>query len=38
MHSLHSRSVEEYAKKLESPSSEVRLKAIETLEYVPLKI
>jgi len=30
-YSLRSRSVEEYAKKLESPSSEVRLKAIETL-------
>jgi len=31
MHSLRSRSVEEYAKKLESPSFNVRLKAIETL-------
>jgi len=31
MHSLRSRSVEEYAKKLESPSSEVRLEAIESL-------
>ena len=30
-HSLRSRSVEEYAKKLENPSSEVRLEAIETL-------
>jgi len=30
-YSLRSRSVEEYATKLESPSSEVRLKAIETL-------
>ena len=30
-YSLRNRSVEEYAKKLESPSSEVRLKTIETL-------
>ena len=30
-YSLRNRSVEEYAKKLESPGSEVRLKAVETL-------